>query len=263
MSQSSPELAATFQYAGVAAAYRHRPPYPAEVFDVLTGLIVGEPRRVLDLGAGEGALARPLAERVDRVDAVEIAPAMVAGGRQRPGGERDNLHWRVEPAESMDPPGPYALVTAGASLHWMDWDVTLARVAGLLIPGGMLAIVEHSYHRPPWQDVLLQVIIRHSRHPNYDPAFSLPEELERRGLYEVAGRHTTTPTAFRQSVEDYVEQFHSTASLARELMSPGEADAFAAEVRAVLSDYQDDEGHLDLQVAATIVWGRPVVAEPR
>lgn len=261
MSQSSPELAASFQYGGVAAAYRHRPPYPAEVFDVLTGLIVDEPRHVLDLGAGEGALARPLAERVDRIDAVEIAPAMVAAGRRRPGGDRDNLHWRVEPAESMDPPGPYALVTAGASLHWMDWDVTLARVARLLTPGAMLAIVEHSYHRPPWQDALLQVIISHSRHPNYDPAFSLPAELERRGSYAVAGRHTTTPTAFRQSVDDYVEQFHSTASLARELMPPAEAEAFAAEVRAVLGDYEDGEGYLDLEVAASIVWGRPVAPE--
>jgi hypothetical protein len=28
-------LAATFQHPGVAGAYRHRPPYPADVFDIL------------------------------------------------------------------------------------------------------------------------------------------------------------------------------------------------------------------------------------
>ena len=29
------ELAATFRHPGVASAYRHRAPYPAEVFDIL------------------------------------------------------------------------------------------------------------------------------------------------------------------------------------------------------------------------------------
>ena len=55
------ELAAVFGYPGVAGAYRHRPPYPAEVFEVLERIITDRPRRVLDIGAGEGALARPLA----------------------------------------------------------------------------------------------------------------------------------------------------------------------------------------------------------
>ncbi len=64
-----PNLAATFQHPGVAAAYEHRPTYPAEVFDVLLRLITDQPRTVLDLGAGEGALARPLAGLVDQVDA--------------------------------------------------------------------------------------------------------------------------------------------------------------------------------------------------
>ena len=61
-------LAAAFTHPGVARAYRHRPPYPDEVFGILVGLITGRPRTVLDLGAGEGALARPLAGRTDHVD---------------------------------------------------------------------------------------------------------------------------------------------------------------------------------------------------
>src|SRR6201997_46993 len=56
-------LAAAFGHPGVARAYRHRPPYPDEVFDLLEGLITDRPRTVLDIGAGEGALARPLARR--------------------------------------------------------------------------------------------------------------------------------------------------------------------------------------------------------
>ena len=76
-------LAAAFTYPGVASAYQYRPPYPDLVFDVLTGLIADAPKTVLDLGAGEGALARPLAARVDQVDAVDISAAMVEEGPRR------------------------------------------------------------------------------------------------------------------------------------------------------------------------------------
>jgi 2-polyprenyl-3-methyl-5-hydroxy-6-metoxy-1,4-benzoquinol methylase len=77
-------LAEAFSYPGVASAYRYRPPYPEMVFDVLTGLITDAPSTVLDLGAGEGALARPLAARVAQVDAVDISAALVGHGHQAP-----------------------------------------------------------------------------------------------------------------------------------------------------------------------------------
>jgi predicted TPR repeat methyltransferase len=82
------QLAAAFGHPGVADAYQHRPPYPSEVFDILERIIADRPRRVLDLGAGEGALARPLASRVDHVDALDVSAAMVEAGRRRPGGGR-------------------------------------------------------------------------------------------------------------------------------------------------------------------------------
>ena len=82
-------LGGVFGHPGVAAAYVHRPPCPAEVFDLLERLLVDAPRVVLDLGAGDGAIARPLAPRVDRVDAVDISAAMVEAGRNRPGSRSD------------------------------------------------------------------------------------------------------------------------------------------------------------------------------
>jgi SAM-dependent methyltransferase len=252
------DLGATFRHAGVADAYRHRPPYQPEVFDLLDSLITGEPRHVLDLGAGEGSLARPLAERVDRVDAIEISAAMVEVGRDLPGGTRDNLVWYVEPAEAMTVSGPYALATAGASLHWMDHEITLGRLAGLLAPDAVLAVVDQSYHRLGWQPELLEVIVAHTRNPDYDPGFSLPDDLQRRGLFEIRGRHQTTPTPFRQSVADYVESFHSRATLGRELMPAEEAELFDEKIRAVVRDHQDDQGMLTMQLTASLVWGRPV-----
>jgi hypothetical protein len=38
-------LAAAFGHPGVADAYRYRPPYPAEAFDILEQIITDRPRR--------------------------------------------------------------------------------------------------------------------------------------------------------------------------------------------------------------------------
>ena len=83
-----PEYAAQFADRSVVAAYRHRPPYPAEVFEVLAGLIAATPyttRAVLDAGCGTGDVARNLVSRVDRLDAVDPSAAMLEAGRPLPG----------------------------------------------------------------------------------------------------------------------------------------------------------------------------------
>ena len=244
----------------MARAYRHRPPYPDEVFGILDELITDRPRTVLDIGAGEGALARPLAGRTDHMDALDISAAMVADGRTRPGGQAPNLRWIVGAAETARLGGPYALVTAGASLHWMNWPQTLARLAGVMTSTAFLAIVEHGYHEPPWRAGLNAVIARHSRSPGYDPDFSLVGTLTEAGLFETAGHAETAPRPFRQRAEDYVEQFHSTASLAREWMPPEEAAAFDREVETVVRPYAAD-GMLDTLIVARLTWGR-ILAEP-
>ena len=245
-------LAEAFGYPGVASAYRHRPPYPDEVFSVLTGLIGDAPRTVLDLGAGEGALARPLAALVDHVDAVDISAAMIEEGRRRPGGDAPNLRWIVGAAETAPLGGPYALVTAGASMHWMRWRETFERLAAVMSDGAFLAIGGHGHEDPPG---LEEVIVRHSRSPNYDPNFRLVDALAKTGLFEPVGEHMTGPTPFRQRTEDYIEYLHSTSSLAREWMEPAEAEAFDREVAEVVAPFATD-GWLDLTVTARFTWGR-------
>jgi hypothetical protein len=103
------------------------------------------------------------------------------------------------------------------------------------------------------------VIVRYSRSPAYDPDFSLPDELARRGLLDIRGRHETRPTRFTQPTREYVEQFHSTASLARELMSPAVAGRFDDEVKSVVRRYEAEDGRLSMQITASIVWGRPAL----
>ncbi|HEX7993280.1 MAG TPA: class I SAM-dependent methyltransferase, partial [Streptosporangiaceae bacterium] len=195
-----PDLAASFGHPGVAKAYAHRPPYPHEVFDVLTALISEGPSAVLDLGAGEGALARPLASLVERVDAVDISAAMVAAGRRRPGGDQPNLHWIVGAAESAPLGGPYALVTAGASLHWMSLPELLPRVQNAMTDDACFTVVEHDVCDEPWRLGLLEVIRRHSRQQAYNADFSVVNELAATGLWTETGRVRTAAVPFRQRV---------------------------------------------------------------
>lgn len=249
-------LGGVFGHRGVAVAYQHRPPYPQEVYDLLERLVVDEPRHVLDLGAGEGALARELATRVDRVDAVDISAAMIEAGRDRPGGRHPNLNWVLGAAETVELDGPYALVTAGASLHWMDWDTTFARIASVLTANGQVAIIEHGERGQPWREAEYEVIRRHSRKPDFDTSFSLVEALRERGLYAVTGRAEIGPVPFAQPVDDYVEQFHSRASLAREHMDAAEIEDFSTAMRSAVAPFARD-GMLKLPVVAEITWGRP------
>jgi ubiquinone/menaquinone biosynthesis C-methylase UbiE len=253
-------LAEAFTYPGVARAYRYRPPYPDMVFDVLTGLITDAPKTVLDLGAGEGALARPLAARVDQVDAVDISAAMIEEGRRRPGGGAPNLRWIAGAAETAPLGGPYALVTAGASMHWMRWRETLERLAPVMTSGAFLALADsshkdpHGHEDPPWDPELDKVIARHSRSHNFDPSFRLVDALVETGLFESVGQVTTEPAPFRQRTADFVEYLHSTSSLAREWMTPEEAAAFDRAATEVIAPYEV-AGWLDLTVVAAVSWG--------
>ena len=118
---------------------------------------------------------------------------MVETGRRRPGGNHPALRWITGAAESAPLGGPYALVTAGASLHWMSWRPTLTRLATAVTDHAYLAIVDHGYQDLPWHAELTEIIVRHSRSPGYDPAFSLTGALQAEGLLEIAGRVRPPP----------------------------------------------------------------------
>ncbi len=82
--------------------------------------------------------------------------------------------------------------------------------------------------------------------------------LSKQGLFEIREHHRTEPMPFLQSVHDYVEQFFSTASLARELMSPDEAAQFARKTTAIVREYADGDGRLPVATVASVIWGKPL-----
>ena len=251
----SDAYAAQFSDPSVAAAYPTRLPYPPATFRILADLITTTPRTVLDIGCGSGDIARGLVPLVDRVDAVDISAPMIALGRSLPGGDDPRLRWILGRAEeaALDP--PYALVTAGESIHWMQWDVLLPRLGRLLTPGGVLAIIGRTEGPPPWGDAVPALLGRFSTNRQFRP-YDIVDELVQRRLFTPLGDVRTDPIVVRRSVADYVESFHSRNGFSRDRMEPDEAAAFDRALAALAEPFAVD-GLLTLQVAARTIWGSP------
>ncbi len=255
------EHAERFRDQTVVDNYQFRPPYPEEAFDILVGLITDEPRAVLDVGSGSGNIARRLVDRVERVDAVDFSLPMIEKGKRLPNGDNPKLRWIHAPAEDAPVDPPYALITAGASIHWMDWDIVLPCFRDVLTPHGYLAVLEVEGSLPwhqtlPWDTEVHEIIKRYSTSPKYQE-FDMIEEWKLRGLFEKLGETETAPVQFTQPLDDYIAAFHSMSSLSREHMGTDKAVDFDNEVRAVIGKYITN-GMVEKQVYATIVWGRPM-----
>lgn len=240
----------------VIAAYRSRPAYPDTLLERLVALIADEPRALLDVGCGPGNLARVLLPYVARVDAIDMSPGMIALGKTLPGGDDPRLNWFIGKAEETPLHPPYALITAGASLHWMDWEVALPRFAEALTPNGALAIVGVDEADEPWTPAIREIIPRYSTNPDF-ASFDLIGELERRRLFQKTGEYTTGPVPLVRSVTDFIEWFHSMSSFSRDLMTPDAVTAFDAELREIIAPYLRD-GLLTTHIVGRVTWGKPL-----
>jgi SAM-dependent methyltransferase len=246
------DYAEQFLDESVAAAYPNRPPYPEAVIDLLSALASDEPRVVLELGAGTGDITRRLAARVTRVDAVEPSVAMRAIAAES---AASNVRWIADTAEAFVADAPYALVVAAESLHWMDWNVVLPKIAHYLTANGLLAVVtSRALSGLPWAHELRSLIAQYSTNHDYTE-YDIIQELTGRGLFQELGRQTITGEPFSQSIDAYVESFHSRNGFSRLRMPRKSAEAFDAELRALVLRHQSDAA-VKAHIISNVVWGR-------
>ena len=118
---------------------RYRPRYPEATFDDILAVSGSSPGdEVIEIGAGTGIATEPLARRGLSVTAIEPSPEMAALARAKLDGRGSVFVGRFE---EFRPPAPVGLVASFNAWHWVDPSVALDRVAGLLAPGGTLALV--------------------------------------------------------------------------------------------------------------------------
>ncbi|NIH82529.1 SAM-dependent methyltransferase [Amycolatopsis viridis] len=92
----------------------------------------------LDVGCGDGLLARKLTGRAARVTGIDSSPEMVARARQL--GEGD-LTFVVGDFLATDLPAGYDFICSVSAIHHMDFEAALTRMRELLRPGGTLVVV--------------------------------------------------------------------------------------------------------------------------
>jgi SAM-dependent methyltransferase len=143
----------------MAAAYDARPPYPPALIDALVELAGASDARVLDLGAGIGHVALPLAARGLSVTAVEPALEMLA--RLRDTAHERGLTLKALHAQAEAVPVDAAsaqLVVISDALHFLDAELTALEVARVLAAGGALAVVTCEFASTPFMDALVALM---------------------------------------------------------------------------------------------------------
>jgi hypothetical protein len=109
--------------------------------------------------------------------------------------------------------------------------------------------------RTPWQAELGPVLARYSTNQEYQLGFDLITALQERGLLELHQQHRAVPVPFRQPLDAYVESFHARSGFSRDRMDPAASAEFDRAVRSIVAPYGDP---VELQITATVAWGRPM-----
>ena len=100
-------------------------------------------RSALDVGCGDGLLARKLAARARWVVALDSSPRMAEQARRRTAGldvEVVEADFLAAVRDGVLPRRSFSFVTSVAALHHMDPEAALEAMASLLQPGGRLAV---------------------------------------------------------------------------------------------------------------------------
>ncbi len=143
----------------MADVYSARPAYPSALIDALAELAGGAGGRAIDLGAGIGHVALPLAERGIEVLAVEPARAMLDVLAQTAAKRALPIRTAHAAAEALGAPKASAeLVVIADALHFLDTERTAREVGRVLTRRGVLAIVTCEPSETPFMRAVERVM---------------------------------------------------------------------------------------------------------
>ena len=201
------DYASRFKNRSLAETYELRPPYPEETYRILLNLL-GESRgRVLDVGCGPGKIARALVNHVEDIDAVDFSQEMIRVGKSLRNGDHPNLRWIRGSVETVQLYPPYDMVTAGASIHWMEWNVVFPRFKEMLTTDGYLVIIDGDCPvGAPWHEAELSLIHAYSTNRHHESIDLIQELVDRRHL-QLIGDKRTAPVDFSQSLKTMFSPF--------------------------------------------------------
>ena len=178
---------------------------------------------VIDLGCGNGAMGTALKARFagHRLLGVDSSPAMLEKARST--GAYD---WLAEAdAAVWSPEAPLAMVFSNAALHWLGGhDRLMPRLAGMLAPGGILAVQMPHQNRAPSHRLWLDLVEQHFP-GRFDPA-QAPGILDAAAYYRLLsglGHFTLWETEYFQvlpaSADSHPVRAFTSATFGRPVLS--------------------------------------------
>ena len=240
----------SFMATEISGLYLHRPPYAADVYKYLADKSLST-TRLLDLGCGEGKIARPLAKVFDQVVAVDPSANMIDVGRSLENGQAANINWVEAKAEGAPLEGRFDMVTFASSIHWMDPEALFAKLRKHLAPAHLLAIISgDEASEPPWNDDWQAFLSKWVQKATGRPLGSREWTSTRdRHLdhMDVVERHEFLSDPFEQTVESFILCQHSRNSFALSTLGRRVSE-FQQDLRGVLEPHKNADGMASYRV---------------
>ena len=108
---------------------------------------------------------------------------------------------------------------------------------------------------PPWAEGLSRLIREYSTNQDY-AVYDIVAEAGVESVDHGGGAGAYRPGPFRQTVDEYVESFHSRNGFSRARLEAGRAREFDERLRSLVGLYRADD-NVALAVLARITWARP------
>jgi ubiquinone/menaquinone biosynthesis C-methylase UbiE len=208
--------------------------------------------RVLEIGCGTGQLTRQLDDLGFVITALDPSPSMIAtAARHFESGTVEFLTTTFEDYEAGD--DRFQLIVSATAFHWVDPAVGWVKCAGLLQPGGWLALLSTGErYDEPVRSQLRELYIRNTDGPTTwaDPPSS-EAQARKDGSNDISERWSGNPStsqglfgpaaAWRESSRRRVSsKFVVDLELTRATTlsyEPGKRDAFVQDLRVILEPF--------------------------
>ncbi|MEO0668127.1 MAG: methyltransferase domain-containing protein [Pseudomonadota bacterium] len=244
----------SFMAAEVADLYGHRPPYAGGAYAFILDNVPVR-GRLLDLGCGEGKIARPMAKYFDQVVAVDPSAHMINLGKSLDNGDAANIHWLCARAEHAALKGRFDLVTFASSIHWMDPGMLFNKLQHHVVPDHLIAIVVGDEpFEPTWapefQAFLEKWVPKVTGRPLGSQEWQTSRTRHLDHLNVVLARDFLSDP-FEQTIDGFVLCQQSRNTFARSKLGPHVSD-FETELGRLLEGHTNDRGMLSYRVKTQV-----------
>ena len=167
-----------------------------------------------------------------------------------------NINWICGKAEDQLFSNNYSLITAGDSIHWMNWDKLFPLCKKILSRNGYIVLLTR-VDETEWDQKLIEIISKFSLIRDYKSQL-IHQYLEENGYWKISGYFKSEKLLYKQPVSDYINSFHSRTSLSIEDLGKKETEKFDDAIKLLTEPFKDDEGRLPIYTRSKMYWGKPL-----